>query len=49
MEESPHVFDGVDRHAHAAHLSQRDGMVRVVPHLGGKIERHRQAGGSLAQ
>ena len=48
-EQSLHVAQGVDGHPHLAHLALHQGVVGVVAHLGGKIERHREPGLAAAQ
>ena len=45
-EQGAHVVEGVDGHADLADLARRDGLVGVVPHLGGQVERHGQARGA---
>jgi hypothetical protein len=46
VEERAHVVEGVDRHADLADLAMGDRVVGVVAHLGGQVERHRQAAGA---
>ena len=43
FEQDAEVAHGIDGHAHLAHLAQGQGVVRIVPDLGGEIEGHAQA------
>ena len=44
VEERGHVVDMTNRHTHLAHLSPGQGMIRVVPGLGGEVEGHGKTG-----
>src|SRR5439155_5524353 len=47
VEQTLHVGQRGDGHAGATHFARRQRMVRIHPHLGGKIEGHREAGSTL--
>ena len=49
VEKRLHVLQAVDGDAHPAHFAPGKGVVRVVADLGGQVEGHGEAGGSLAQ